>query len=93
MTADEFFTNYSINSKLGYYTLIQALEDLRWAYKLYPDHRNRIISIAEIVKIGLNKKPQRVEKDLNYSEIANERIKNMTNFNDLQNKVSAGSQG
>ena len=62
MTADEFFTNYSIKVKSGYYTLTQALEDLRGAYKLYPERRDRIISMAEVVKIGLNKKPQRVEE-------------------------------
>lgn len=58
MLADQFFTNYSINVKLGYYSLTQALEDLREAYKLYPQRTGRIISMAVVVKIGLKKYPQ-----------------------------------
>ena len=58
--ADTYFQHYHDRANnvfyVGFSELGEALEELRFAYNVYLDRRARIISMADILKIGLKKK-------------------------------------
>ena len=55
---DTFFTWYHDKVITNQLTLPDALEELRAAWKAYPEHRKRITQMADVVKVGMRKRPE-----------------------------------
>ena len=55
---ETFFTWYHDKVTNNDISLQDALEELRGAWKAYPEHRKRISQMADVVKVGMRKRPE-----------------------------------
>lgn len=58
MTPEQFFHYYHDRVYNKTLSISEALEELREAWKVYPSSRKRIEDMANVLKIGMKKRPE-----------------------------------